>query len=257
MSERSEPIIDTAPTALVIAHEPHGRGGQVAVRLEQRGFVVTTHVVTPDVDRPNAAAPFPEFGAYDVVAMMGSTRSLTRKHEIDTWIYDELDRIRRAHEAGQALLGVCFGGQLIAEALGGAVESAGKEQEIGWFEIDPVNSPGHEQHPVERGPWLQWHHDRFTPPPGSTVLATTPRSTQLFTIGSAVGTQFHPEVDHHHLARFLSGASDEYLAANGIDPEVMLAPFAREQDAIVARCHALVDWFLDRADVDRCVEGAA
>jgi len=105
--------------ALVIAHEPDGPAAQVEVRLRERGLDVHTHVVTPDVDLPQVARPWPDFTDFDVVLPMGSVRNLPKKHEIDEWIHDELDLLRAAHDRGQPMLGVCFGGQLLAEALGG------------------------------------------------------------------------------------------------------------------------------------------
>ena len=230
---------------MVVAHEPDGGGAQVAVRLGERGFDVTTHVVTPDKTRPNEATEFPDFGSFDVVAVMGSVRSLTRKHEIDTWIHDELELIGGAHAAGQPLLGVCFGGQLIAEALGGSVVEAHDDTEIGWYDIRPASAAGC---PVGPGPWLQWHHDRFTLPPGATLLAESDRGSQLFTIGSLVGTQFHPEIDYDHLAGFAQSVDDEYRRTHRIDVEGMLGYVREHEPAVIARCHALVDWFLEHTE---------
>lgn len=227
--------------ALVIAHEIDGPGGQVTRALERRGFTVDTHVVTPDMDQSNVATSFPDWTAYDLVAPMGSIRSLTNKGEISSWIYEELDLIRAAADRGQPVLGVCFGGQLIAEALGGSVEVA-PETELGWVEITPADG---KQNPVGAGPWMEWHHDRFTAPPEADVLAESSVGPQLFTIGRMAGTQFHPEVDVAHIEGWLRVADDEYLGTYGRDRHQILAEIHEHETQSIERCQRLVDWFLD------------
>lgn len=226
--------------ALVLAHEPDCHAGRVEERLVQRGFAVDTHIITTDHDRPNDATPFPALDGYDLLVPMGSARSLTRKHEIDAWVHTELDLIRAEHVADVAMLGVCFGGQLIAEALGGTVEEA-PDIEIGWAEIGDGDLPN----PVGPGPWMEWHHDRFTPPPGADVLARNDAAVQLIRIGRTVGTQFHPEVDVAHIAGFLDATTDEYLDEIGVTREQLLRDAVRHEAANVEQCRVLVDWFLD------------
>lgn len=228
-------------SALVIAHEADGPGGQVAVRLAERGYEVTTHAVTEDLSAPNNPAPFPAFADFDVVCLMGSIRSLTRKPEIDKWVHAELELLRAAYASDQPVLGICFGGQLIAEALGGAVELS-PVTEIGWHKIEAVNG---QINPAGPGPWMQWHHDRIIAPPGATVLAQTETATQLFTIGKMVATQFHPEVDVAHIDRWLSTADDEYLAEYGQDRHEILAEVTRHEARNIEQCNKFVDWFLD------------
>jgi GMP synthase-like glutamine amidotransferase len=230
--------------ALVLAHEPGGGACRVEERLVRRGVEVDTHFITTDIDRPDRAAAFPLLDGYDLLVVMGSVRSLTRKHEIEAWIDDEMALVRSAHESGLPVLGVCFGGQLLAEALGGSVEEA-PVVEIGWYEIEPVTGPGDSGNPIDPGPWMEWHHDRFTPPPGAAVLARTAHAVQLFRIGRSVGTQFHPEVDAAHVATWLAGASDQYLSDVGVDRARMLAEVEANEEAGIVRCDRLVDWFLD------------
>ena len=230
-----------ARRALVLVHESDNGAGQIECRLVERGFEVDHHLITPDRDRPDSAAPWPSVVGYDLLVPMGSIRSLTDTSPISSWIDNELRMIRDAHDAGTAILGICFGGQLIAEALGGSVETA-PVTEIGWYELS--DGPGG-TNPVGAGPWMAWHHDRISPPPCADVLAETADAVQLIRAGTTVGTQFHPEVDGAHVAGWLANASDDYLAEYGVSREQMLADANAHEARNIEQCHALVDWFLD------------
>ena len=233
--------------ALILAHEPQGTSALVGERLAQRGFDVHEHVVTEDLDRPNDPAPFPDLAAYDLLVPMGSIRSLTNTGEIDSWIFEEIEMVRAAHAGGVPMLGICFGGQLLAAALGGEVEQA-PVPEIGWYEIhEPGGSPNGAGSPPGPGPgpWFQWHYDRFTPPPQAEILAVNDNAVQLFRLGRSVGAQFHPEVTYAHVERFLSGADEDELAQHGLSPADLLDSLRRHEDRNARQCAAFVDWFLD------------
>ncbi len=228
----------TRPVALVIMHETDNSAALVGERLAERGYVLREHVVTPDYDASNVANSWPSLDDVSLLVLMGSVRSLPRKHEIDSWVHDELVLIREAHASGLPILGVCFGGQLISEALGGDVEVA-PVTEIGWVEIEG------DENPVGSGPWFEWHHDRFTPPPGATVLARSEHAVQLFTIGRALGTQFHPEVTEAHVKNWTEVCEPGYLAEYGVDGDVLVAETGANEAHNRDQCALLVDWFLD------------
>lgn len=234
-------VTDPLRTALVIAHEPDGPSGQVGVRLQERGFDVHTHVLTSDYDKPQEFEPWPAWSDFDLVVLMGSVRSVADKDAISSWVHDELDEIRRSVDADQPVLGICFGGQLIADALGGSVEVS-PVTEIGWYPVEVLDGgPA----VLADGPWFEWHHDRFHAPDGVEVLAHNESSVQMIRTGRTVGTQFHPEVDVAHVEGFLRDAPSDYLTEVGVVPDEMLAEMREMEADNSARCHSLVDWYID------------
>ncbi|MDG2114264.1 MAG: aminotransferase [Actinomycetota bacterium] len=235
-----------APRALIIYHEDAVSPGFVGTRLAERGVDFEVHVTVPDQKHPDRPAAFPDHAGYDLIVPMGSAWSVYDHSTIGSWIDDEIELLRRAHHDGVSVLGICFGGQALAKALGGSVEPA-ETTEIGWYEITSTDGPL----PISAGPWLEWHHDCFTTPPASTLLATTPNAPQLFREDHSVGTQFHPEITVELAADWLSTASDEYLVSNGVDAQQFLRTVKSHEAANRANCSALIDWFLD--DVARLV----
>ena len=227
--------------ALIIVHEPYGGAAEIASRLVSRGIDVVAHQVTERVDRPEVAAPFPSLDGFDLVLPMGSVRSLVTREGIDSWIDEEIHLLAEAHQREIPSLGVCFGGQLLAAALGGSVERA-PVPEIGWYELA---APPGIVNPVGPGPWMEWHYDRFDPPTDAEVLAVTEHATQLFRVGSTVGTQFHPEVNLAHLGTWIRLSDDTFFEQENLDRDVMLAEAAANEAANIDRCRHLVDWFLD------------
>src|SRR4051812_49863561 len=99
----------------------------------------------------------------------------------------EHDLLGRALAHDVPVLGLCYGGQVLAAVLGARVGPA-PVPELGWRAIE-TDEPDR----VPAGPWLEWHFERFETPPGATELARTPDASQAFRVGPHLGVQFHPE----------------------------------------------------------------
>jgi GMP synthase-like glutamine amidotransferase len=216
----------------IVANTEDPEAGHVAERLEAHG----ASFVRRWRDDPASLGDFER--SVDLLVLLGS----------DWSVYDpafaapvaaERDLVSRATAAGCPTLGICFGGQLIASALGLTVERA-PLGEIGWHVIE-----SDEPELFGAGPWFQYHLDRWVDDPSRGAIARSVRGPQALIERRTLGVQFHPEVTADVIERWVrSGGAD--LARVGADADAIITETEREIGRSRAHCHTLVDAFLDR-----------
>ncbi len=181
--------------ALLIAHDHVSPAGPVGERLAERGYDLDDLLVVPAerFSSPDVEAEFPDPMTYDLIVPMGAVWSADDEARIGRWLLPERDLLRRAHANGVPVLGICFGGQALAVALGGGVERAPRA-EIGWVDVETD-----EPDLVGPGPWFQFHYDRWLLPPGAVEIARSrccvagvPRRTQSRCAVPPRAHQHHP-----------------------------------------------------------------
>jgi GMP synthase-like glutamine amidotransferase len=238
----------------VIQHDHASPLGPVAERFVERGFDLTMHPVVPEESfhAPGVSTEFPDFTRFDAVVPMGAPWS-AYDEVIGSWVVPEIEQLRRADAAGVPVLGICFGGQLLAAAHGGSVLSS-SSPEIGWADVESDDDSL-----VPSGAWFQWHYDRWELPPHARELARNPASSQAFVLRRNLAVQFHPELTSGMLAGWLGNGGAGKAASFGLDPEELLAATREREDAARTRAHRLVDGFLDgvatHPDVSHAVRG--
>lgn len=210
----------------------------------ESGFDISTvDVVGPrQSDSPLVEVDFPDPGDFDVIVPLGARWSAYDDRL--PWLATEMAMVRRALAGGVGVLGVCFGAQVVARALGGAVTRA-PEPEIGWHHVTSGDTDL-----VPDGPWFQWHFDRITVPPGARVLARTDRAVQAFGLDRALGVQFHPELDEALLELWIADDADGDLARLGISAEDLRLQTAGIVDDAARRLRLLVRGFLGELGED-------
>ncbi len=209
----------------VVEQQPDAPAGVLGAWAAARGHAL-------EVLRAPSVAMWPDPRAFDAVVALGSDRSVHASS--DGWIAAEVGFLRSAHEAGVPVLGLCFGAQALAAALGGSVQRAARP-EIGWIAVE-ATAAGEAVDGLAPGPWFAWHEDTFTVPAGARELARTAAGPQAFALGRSVGLQFHPEVDAAIVRSWVDGGRAQ-LATERIDEHALLAE--TEQAAPPARVRAL------------------
>jgi len=217
--------------ALVIEHEDDIPGGLVDDWLAGRGAAVDLYRIAAD----GREAPDPR--DYDLVITLGSEEAAF--DDTISWMERERRLLRDAADADVPILGICFGGQILARVLGGEARRADRK-EIAWVTVD-----SRDESLIDDGPWLQWHSDTFTVPPGGELVADGAVGPAAFVLGRCLGLQFHPEVTPELVEAWVAGSRDE-LDREGVDGDRLIAE-SRELDAgNRARTLALLDRFLTR-----------
>lgn len=179
----------TQKTALIIRHVPYEGVAGFRAPIEAAGY---------DVDRIDVSDPrfsSLDLSEPDLVIMMGGPMGVYEQDE-HPWIACQLRRLARRLEADRPTLGVCFGAQMIAAALGGEVYR-GPATEVGFHPVtlNEAALAGALRH-IADVPVLHWHGDTFTLPDGVELLASSHLyAHQAFRRGNHIlALQFHAEM---------------------------------------------------------------
>jgi GMP synthase-like glutamine amidotransferase len=236
----------SVPTALVLANRDDADPGLVREALAARGYRLEILV------REATDGGSPTAGTADLVLVLGSEWSVYGD-AVREPVGRERAFVADAVGAGVPVLGICFGAQMLAAALGGEVRAAA-HTELGWMEVEPLPGAGARAGagagagtggalPIAPGPWFQFHQDTFTVPPGATLLARSDVGPQAFRLGSALAVQFHLEVTPEIVGRWATTDPGPVARAGLTAAELVARTAAEQPRARVAAAH-LVDTFL-------------
>jgi GMP synthase (glutamine-hydrolysing) len=176
-----------------------------------------------DVVDARRGGPLPDPAAPAGIVVTGSSAMVTDRQP---WSERAADWLRAVVGTGTPLLGICYGHQLLAHALGGVVGDNPRGREIGTVALelrkeaarDPLLRVLAEGEPVH-ATHLQ---AVLALPAGARHLAATRGDPyQAFAVADrAWGVQFHPEFDADVIRGYLAGRRDE-IAAEGLDAEAL------------------------------------
>lgn len=125
------------------------------------------------------------------LVVLGSTHSVNERLP---WINQESALLAYALRADIPILGHCFGGQLLAKALGATVH-ANPQPHIGWGAVYPIQRQLNWFDKHQRFDAFHWHYESFSiPERAQRVLFGSHSLNKGFASGKHLGLQCHLEV---------------------------------------------------------------
>lgn len=167
----------------------------------------------------------PDHSHFSAVLVTGSAAMVSHRED---WSERTASWLKGAVHAGTPVLGVCFGHQLLAQALGGEVGPNPKGRQIGTQTIEmlPAAASDALMCRLPKSIKVQTTHVESVHrlPPGAVRLATSPRDeNHAFRFGArAWGVQFHPEFGAEVMNGYIQARS-EVIRAEGFDPQTLMA----------------------------------
>ena len=164
-------------------------------------------------------AALPALDGESGLVLTGSSHSVTERLP---WMLALEAYVRDAVAREVPLFGICFGHQIVAQALGGLVAPNPRGREVGTVEVQ--RAPGADDPLLASTPATfavnATHVDTVARlPEGARLLASSALDpTQAFAVGRATRcVQFHPEFDADVMRRHVVARAAK-IEADGIDP---------------------------------------
>jgi len=179
----------------------------------------------------DARVELPDFEGFAGLVVSGSSANVPTR---EPWIVNLERYLARAFAARLPIFGICFGHQLLGQALGGLVTKNPRGREIGSVSVqvlaaDPLLAESASEFAAN-----MTHVDSVVRlPPGARVLARSAldEHAMVYFGERAWGVQFHPEMDAEILKHYLA-ARHGAMSAEGLDAQ---AAQRAAQDTPVAR----------------------
>lgn len=230
-------------TALIIRHVPYEGVAGYRAPIEAAGY----HVDRIDVSDPAFASL--DLREPDLLIMMGGPMGVYEQDQ-HPWIGCQLRRLALRLDAERPTLGVCFGAQMMAAALGGDVY-AGPVKEVGFH---PVTVHDHALDGPLRHivgvPVLHWHGDTFTLPGNVDLIASSHvYDHQAFRRGNTIlALQFHAEMGlDPRFDAWIEQWPESVIEAGGDEASLRAAHDTLGPMAVAAGQAMIADW-LSRLD---------
>jgi GMP synthase (glutamine-hydrolysing) len=174
--------------------------------------------------------PLPEISGISGAIITGSHAMVTDR---EGWSEQLAQWIKHAHQQ-LPLLGICYGHQLIAHALGGKVDYRDQGMEIGTHQVQLAPAAADDEllgiMPARFDAHLVHSQSVIELPAGATLLAANAvEPHQSYRVGNSTwGVQFHPEFDATAMRFYLSELKKEATnsARDTPDTPKLLARFA-------------------------------
>ncbi len=161
------------------------------------------------------AGQWPDPAAFDAAVITGSSAGV---YEDAPWIGDLLAWIRGA-KGRTALIGVCFGHQAMAQALGGRVEKSDRGWGVGLHRYDVVSAEPWMQPPAASIAIPASHQDQVVEKPAEARVFLSSDFTPYAGLAwgeDAISLQGHPEFSRAYAADLTAGRR-ERIGAGLVD----------------------------------------
>ena len=146
----------------------------------------------------------PAVESFDWLIVMGGPMNIYEEERYP-WLSTEKKFIERTIKSGKFVLGICLGGQLVADVLGGKI-TRNNYKEIGWLQVKKINEgSGLLLHLSDEFMAFHWHGDTFEIPNGATRLVESEGcANQSFEFGlNVLALQFHLESSETSIERLI------------------------------------------------------